>query len=88
MLLVIHACIGMPMASLDCLKRVLGAHSISVKREYRQIEHLFATDFTVSCPHGIGVEKDEHFMKLTVFPSPLICSNITLIVQCLSMTLQ
>ena len=44
MLLVIHACIGMPMASLDCWKRFLDAHSISVKREYPQIEHLFVTD--------------------------------------------
>ena len=68
MLSLIHACIGMPMASLDCWKRSLDAHSISVKREYRQIEHLFGTDFTGSCPNDIGVEKDENFMKLTIFP--------------------
>ena len=34
MLLVTHAFIGMPMASLDCWKRFLDAHSISVKREF------------------------------------------------------
>ena len=75
MLLVIHACIGMPMASPDCWKHVLDAHSVSVKREYRQFEHFFVADFTGSCPNDIGVEKDEHFMKLMVFPSPLI-SNL------------
>ena len=57
MLLVIHACIGMPMASLDCWKRFLYAHPISMKREYRQIEQLFVTDFTGSCPNDIDVEK-------------------------------
>ena len=75
MLLVIHACIGMPMASLDWWKRFLDAHSISVKREYRQIEHLFVTDFTESCSNDIGVEKDEYFMKLTIFP-PTFISNL------------
>ena len=60
MFLVIHACIGMPMASLDCWKRFLDDHSISVKREYRQIEHLFVTVFPGSCPDDIGVEKDEY----------------------------
>ena len=63
MLLVTHACIGMPMASLYCWKRFLDAHNISVKREYRQIEHLFVTDFTGSCPNDIIlVEKDEYLM--------------------------
>ena len=68
MFLVIHACIGMPMVSLDWWKRFLDARSISVKREYRQIEHFFVTDFTGSCSNDIGVEKDEYFMKLTIFP--------------------
>ena len=75
MLLVIHACIGMPMASLDYQKRFLDAHSISVKREYRQNEHLFETDFSGSCPNDNGVEKDEYFMKLTIFP-PAFISNL------------
>ena len=75
MLLVIHACIGMPMASLDCGKRFLDAHSISVKREYRQIEHLFVTDFTGSCPNDIDVEKDDYLIKLTIFP-PAFISNL------------
>ena len=57
MLLVIHACIGMPMASLDCGKRFLDAHSISVKREYRQIEHLFVTDFVTEVVQMILVLK-------------------------------
>ena len=47
----------------------LDAHSISVKREYRQLEHVFMTDFTGSCPNDIDAEKDEYFTKLTVFPS-------------------
>ena len=75
MLLVIHACIGIHMASLDCGKRFLDAHSISVKREYRQIEHLFVIDLTGSCPNDIGVEKDEYLMKLTIFP-PAFISNL------------
>ena len=75
MLLVIHACIGMPMASLDCGKRFLDAHSISVKREHRQIEHLFVTDYTGSCPNDTGVEKDDYLMKLTIFP-PAFISNL------------
>ena len=75
MLLVIHACIGMPMASLDYGKRFLDAHSISVKREYRQVEHLFVTDFIGSYPNDIGVEKDEYLMKLTIFPHAFI-SNL------------
>ena len=75
MLLVIDACIGMRMDSLDCSKRVLDAHSTSVEREYPQKEHIFVTDFTGSCPNDIGAEKYEHFMKLTVFPSPFI-SNL------------
>ena len=64
MLLVIHACIGMPMASLDCGKRFLDAHSISVKREYRQIEYVLVTDFTGSCPNYIGVEKIRLFNEI------------------------
>ena len=28
-----------------------------MKREYRQIEHVFMTDFTGSCPNDIGGEK-------------------------------
>ena len=75
MLLVIHDYIGIPMASLDCGKRFLDAHSISVKREYRQIEHLFEIDFTGSCPNDIGVEKDDYLMKLTMFP-PAFISNL------------
>ena len=75
MFLIIHAYIGMPMASLDCWKRFLDAHSISAKREYRQIEHLFVTDFTGSCSNDIGVEKDEYFMKLTP-PPPTFISNL------------
>ena len=71
MSVVIHACIGMAMASFDCKKRFLDAHSISVKPEYRKIEHIFVNDFTGSCPNDIG-EKYEYFTKLTVFPSPLI----------------
>ena len=63
------------MASFDCYKRFLDANSISVKRGYRQIEHLFVADFTRSCPNDIGAEKDEYFMKLTIFPSPFI-SNL------------
>ena len=70
MFLVIHAYIGMPMASLERWKRFLDAHSISAKREYRQIEHLFVTDFTGSCSNDIGVEKDEYLMKLTISPPP------------------
>ena len=60
MSLVIHACICMAMASLGCKKRVLDAHSISVKREYRQFEHFFVTGLTGSCPNVISAEKDEH----------------------------
>ena len=75
MLLVIHACIGMLMTSLDRWKRFLDAHSISVKREYQQNEHLFVTDFTGSYPKDNGDEKDEYFMKLTIFP-PAFISNL------------
>ena len=63
------------MASLDFQKNVLDANSISVKQRCRQFEHLFVSDFTGSCPNDIGAEKDEHYMKLTVFPSARI-SNL------------
>ena len=72
MLLVIHACIGMPMASLDCGKRFLDTNSISVKREYRQIEHLFVTDFTGSCPNDIGVEQVSFKKEVGVMVNDLI----------------
>ena len=69
MSLVIHVCIGMPMASLNCQKRILDAHSKSMKMEYRKSEQFFVTDFTESCPNDIGDVKDEYFIKFTAFPS-------------------
>ena len=46
-----------------------------MKRENRQIEHVFMTDFTGSFPNDIAAEKDEYFTNLTVFSSPFI-SNL------------
>ena len=72
--LVIHACIGMPMASHDC-ENVLDAHSMISETGISTIWTLFRDSFHRKLPNDIGAEKDEHLMKLTVFPSPFI-SNL------------